>query len=145
MAQLHRSALVMYSAEEMYALVNDVATYPQFLPGCVASRIISESERSMVAEVSVAKAGIHKQFTTQNALVPGREILMELVEGPFRQLHGIWRFTPLDEAACKVALSLEFEFSSRLIETAFGAIFRELAGAMVKAFCQRAKEVYGVR
>lgn len=145
MAQLHRSALVMYSAEEMYALVNDVATYPQFLPGCVASRIISESELSMVAEVSVAKAGIHKQFTTQNALVPGREILMELVEGPFRQLHGIWRFTPLDEAACKVALSLEFEFSSRLIETAFGAIFRELAGAMVKAFCQRAKEVYGVR
>lgn len=145
MAQLHRSALVMYSAEEMYALVNDVATYPQFLPGCVASRIISESERSMVAEVSVAKAGINKQFTTQNALVPGREILMELVEGPFRQLHGIWRFTPLDEAACKVALSLEFEFSSRLIETAFGAIFRELAGAMVKAFCQRAKEVYGVR
>lgn len=145
MAQLHRSALVMYSAEEMYALVNDVAAYPQFLPGCVASRIISESELSMVAEVSVAKAGIHKQFTTQNALVPGREILMELVEGPFRQLHGIWRFTPLDEAACKVALSLEFEFSSRLIETAFGAIFRELAGAMVKAFCQRAKEVYGVR
>ncbi|WP_409420275.1 type II toxin-antitoxin system RatA family toxin [Pseudaeromonas sp. ZJS20] len=145
MAQLHRSALVMYSAEEMYALVNDVVAYPQFLPGCVASRVISQSELTMVAEVSVAKAGINKQFTTKNTLVPGREILMELVEGPFRRLHGVWHFTPLDEAACKVALSLEFEFSSRLIETAFGAIFRELAGAMVKAFCQRAKEVYGVR
>ncbi|GAA4502884.1 SRPBCC family protein [Pseudaeromonas paramecii] len=145
MAQLHRSALVMYSAEEMYALVNDVAAYPDFLPGCVGSRVISHSDHGMVAEVSVAKAGIHKQFTTQNTLVPGREILMELVEGPFRQLQGVWRFTPLDDTACKVELSLAFEFSSKLIETAFGAIFRELAGAMVKAFSQRAKEVYGVR
>lgn len=145
MAQLHRSALVMYSAEEMYALVNDVAAYPDFLPGCVASRIISHSDEQMVAEVSVAKAGIHKQFTTLNSLTPGRQIRMALVEGPFRQLQGTWCFTPLDDSACKVELSLAFEFSSKLVEAAFGAIFRELAGAMVKAFSLRAKEVYGVR
>lgn len=145
MAQLERSALVMYSAEQMFALVNDVVAYPQFLPGCVGSRILSQSPQEMVAEVQVAKAGIHQQFTTRNRLTVGREILMELVDGPFRQLQGGWRFTPLDEQACKVELKLDFEFNSRLVEVAFGTIFRELAGAMVKAFCRRAKEVYGVQ
>ena len=143
MARINRSALVMFSAEQMYHLVNDVASYPQFLPGCVGSQVLEVSADSMVACVDVAKAGIHKSFTTRNQLQVGRSIRMDLLDGPFRQLAGLWCFTPLDDEACKVELSLEFEFSSRLIELAFGRIFTDLVGSMVQAFTLRAKEVYG--
>jgi ribosome-associated toxin RatA of RatAB toxin-antitoxin module len=142
MARINRSALVMYSAEQMYRLVNDVRAYPQFLPGCVASEVLETSPDSMLARVEVAKAGIHKSFTTRNRLTEARSIDMKLVDGPFRSLTGVWNFTPLDEQASKVELALEFEFSSRLVELAFGRIFHELVGSMVHAFTQRAKEVY---
>ncbi len=142
MAQINRSALVMFSAEQMYQLVNDVAAYPQFLPGCVGSRVLDASDSQMTAAVEVAKAGIRHTFTTRNTLCPHERIQMQLVDGPFRRLTGGWHFTPLDSDACKVELALEFEFSSTLVELAFGRIFRELTGAMVQAFSQRAKEVY---
>lgn len=143
MAVINRSALVMFSAEQMYGLVNDVASYPQFLPGCVDSQIQSQGEGTMVASVMVAKGGISKTFTTRNELEPARAIRMALVDGPFRSLVGEWRFTPLDEQACKVELALDFEFSSALVELAFGRIFKELVSTMVSAFTQRAREVYG--
>lgn len=143
MAQINRSALVMFSAEQMYSLVNDVASYPQFLPGCVDSRVESHTGQEMVASVVVAKAGIQKAFTTRNLLSVNRVIAMQLVDGPFRHLSGTWRFTPLDEQACKVELALEFEFNSVVVEMAFGRIFKELVGSMVQAFTGRAKEVYG--
>ena len=143
MAVINRSALVMFSAEQMYGLVNDVASYPQFLPGCIDSQIRSQSAGSMVASVVVAKGGISKTFTTRNQLEPARAIKMALVDGPFRSLVGEWRFTALDEQACKVELALDFEFSSALVELAFGRIFKELVSAMVSAFTQRAREVYG--
>lgn len=143
MAQINRSALVMFSAEQMYSLVNDVASYPQFLPGCVDSRVESHTEQEMVASVVVAKAGIQKAFTTRNLLSVNRVIAMQLVDGPFRHLSGTWCFTPLDEQACKVELALEFEFNSVVVEMAFGRIFKELVGSMVQAFTGRAKEVYG--
>lgn len=133
----------MFSAEQMYRLVNDVAAYPQFLPGCVGSAVLAEEPERMQARVDVAKAGIRQSFTTENRLIANQEIRMQLVSGPFRQLQGAWRFLALDEQACKVELSLEFEFSSKLIEVAFGRIFTDLMGAMVQAFTQRAKEIYG--
>ncbi|CAK2179403.1 coenzyme Q-binding protein COQ10 [Vibrio crassostreae] len=104
--------------------------------------MIESSDSTMVASVDVSKAGISKTFTTSNRLADGAEILMELVDGPFKKLQGGWYFTPLDEQACKVELKLEFEFSSRMIEMAFGKIFNELTSNMVSAFTQRAKQVY---
>ena len=142
MQQVTRSALVMFSAEQMFNLVNDVASYPEFLPGCSGSRVLESSDLKMVASVDVSKAGIGKTFTTANTLVAGREIFMELVDGPFKKLTGVWLFTPLDEQACKVELKLEFEFASKMIEIAFGKIFHEVTSNMVNAFTQRAKEVY---
>ncbi|MCE2573372.1 type II toxin-antitoxin system RatA family toxin [Motilimonas eburnea] len=144
MAQISKSALVMFSANEMFDLVNDVVAYPEFLPGCAGSRILEQTERTMRASVNVAKAGITKTFTTENTLVPGERIIMQLVDGPFKHLKGGWTFTPLDDKACKVALDLEFEFSSKLVEVAFGRVFNELCHAMVSAFSERAKEVYCV-
>ncbi|MEZ9576013.1 MULTISPECIES: SRPBCC family protein [unclassified Vibrio] len=142
MPKVTRSALVSFSADQMFSLVNDVARYPEFLPGCSGSRVIESSDSTMVASVDVSKAGISKTFTTSNRLADGAEILMELVDGPFKKLQGGWYFTPLDDQACKVELKLEFEFSSRMIEMAFGKIFNELTSNMVSAFTQRAKQVY---
>ncbi|CAH8189882.1 SRPBCC family protein [Vibrio aestuarianus] len=142
MKQVSRSALVSFSAEQMFNLVNDVARYPEFLPGCSGSRVIESSEQSMVASVDVSKAGISKTFTTSNVLVTGEAIVMHLVDGPFKTLKGGWYFTSLDEQACKVELKLEFEFSSKMIELAFGKIFHELTSNMVNAFTKRAKQVY---
>ncbi|KJY88067.1 cyclase [Vibrio neptunius] len=142
MKQVSRSALVSFSAEQMFKLVNDVASYPEFLPGCSGSRVIESSGSAMVASVDVSKAGISKTFTTSNELISDEAILMNLVDGPFKILKGGWFFTPLDEQACKVELKLEFEFSSKMIEMAFGRIFNELTSNMVNAFTQRAKQVY---
>lgn len=145
MAQVSRSALLMYSAEEMYQLVNDVNAYPEFLPGCVNANILTNNNNVMRASVKVSKAGISQTFTTENILVNGQSILMNLVDGPFKHLRGGWTFSKLDEQACKINLDLEFEFNSSLVELAFGRIFHELVGSMVKSFSSRAKVVYGIR
>lgn len=143
MPQIERSALVFYSARQMFELVNDVPRYPEFLPGCVKADILQQSDTQMLARLEVKKAGISQQFTTRNTLLKNSQIQMQLESGPFKSLSGGWTFLPLSEEACKVVLSLEFEFSSKLIEFAFGKIFTELTAAMVGAFTQRAKQVYG--
>lgn len=142
MPQMSRSALVPYSVEKMYNLVNDIDSYSQFLPGCVGSRVLNHVNNEMTASVEVAKAGISKTFITHNILQDNKSIQIQLVKGPFRKLMGNWLFTPLNENACKVELYLDFEFTNKLIELAFGRIFKELAGNMVQAFTQRAHEVY---
>ncbi|KQN54841.1 type II toxin-antitoxin system RatA family toxin [Erwinia sp. E602] len=142
MSQISRSALVPFSAEQMYRLVNDVDSYPAFLPGCTGSRVLESSPQQMTASVDVSKAGISKTFVTRNTLTDNQSIQMQLVDGPFRKLSGGWRFTPLSDEACKVELNLDFEFTNMLVELAFGRIFKELASSMVQAFTQRAKEVY---
>lgn len=145
MVKVSRSALLMYSSDEMYRLVNDVHAYPEFLPGCIATNIISNTDNIMHASVKVSKAGISQTFTTKNTLVESRSIVMNLVDGPFTHLTGNWTFTELDAKACKVNLDLQFEFSNTLAGIAFGRVFKELAGVMVKSFATRAKVVYGVR
>lgn len=143
MPQISRSAIVSYSAKQMYELVNDVAAYPEFLPGCVGSRVLSQSATEMVAAVDVEKLGIRKTFVTRNTLVEAQKIGMQLVEGPFRKLTGGWTFSELPNNSCKVELNLQFEFTNKLIELAFGKVFNELAANMVSAFSLRAKKVYG--
>lgn len=143
MPQISRSALVPFSAKKMFELVNDVESYPAFLPGCSGTKILESSEQHMMAAVDVSKAGIRKTFVTRNALTHGCKIDMQLVDGPFRTLAGGWHFIELDADACKVELKLDFEFTNGLVEAAFGKVFKELTGNMVSAFTQRAREVYG--
>ncbi|WP_298441248.1 SRPBCC family protein [uncultured Ferrimonas sp.] len=142
MPEINRSALVRFSAAQMYALVNDVASYPKFLPGCVGSKVLEQAENQMVASVAVSKVGISHSFTTCNTLVENQSISMALQDGPFKALSGGWVFTPLRDDACKVELSLQFEFSSPLVAKAFGRVFSEVAQNMVQAFTERAKDVY---
>lgn len=142
MPRITRSALVPFSAEQMFELVNDVEAYPAFLPGCAGSRVLATDGESMTASVDVSKAGIRKTFTTRNSMVNGQRIDMQLVDGPFSKLAGGWHFTSLDVDACKIELNLDFEFTNKLAEMAFGKVFNELTGNMVKAFTQRARDVY---
>lgn len=137
---MNKSALVPYSAKTMFDLVNDVASYPEFIPGCVATHIRSEDDTHMQASLDISKAGIKHTFTTNNILTAPSRIAMTLADGPFKSLSGGWIFTELDEHACKIELNLEFEFTSRLVELAFGKIFHSLANSMVDAFIQRAKQ-----
>ena len=130
----------------MYALVNDVASYPLFLPWCKSSSVLSESDTEMKASVEIARGPLNKTFTTHNALKQDAQIKISLVDGPFKTLHGSWYFHPLKKAeACKIELDLVFEFDSGLMSIAARPVFTQIANSLVDAFTKRAVEVYGER
>lgn len=143
MTTVHRSALVPYSAQEMCALVADIPAYPKFLPWCGGARVLSQEGEIAVASIAIAYAGVHKSFTTRNRLQAGRSLEMELVEGPFKRLHGMWRFEPLDADGCRISLDLEFEFANRLVALAISPAFTRIANELVDSFVRRAHEQYG--
>ncbi|MDZ7621412.1 MAG: type II toxin-antitoxin system RatA family toxin [Candidatus Competibacteraceae bacterium] len=144
MATIKKSALVLYSAAEMYALVNDVEAYPQFLPWCRSAHVVICGEDELRATIEMAKGGVHKSFTTHNRMQPDRMIDIRLLEGPFKSLEGHWCFDPLRADACKVSLNMDFEFSM-LLRKAIEPVFKQIANSLVDAFCQRAVELYGKR
>lgn len=143
MPVVRKSALVVYSATQMFDLVADMDAYPEFLPWCASAEIISREDDQICGRMVVARLGIRQAFSTCNRFVPGRHIELELRDGPFRKLQGAWTFMPLRADACKVELELDFEFSGKLIDKAFGAVFSQVANTLVDAFCRRADEVYG--
>jgi ribosome-associated toxin RatA of RatAB toxin-antitoxin module len=140
---VERSALVPYTAAQMFALVNDVARYPEFLPWCSGARVEDVALNERVASVSVARGVLRTEFTTRNRLQPEREILMNLVEGPFRSLTGQWRFEAIGERGSRVSFRVEFEFKNPLTAAAFNSVFEALCGTIVDAFVQRARAIYG--
>ena len=142
MQTVERSALVRYTPAQMFALVNDVASYPQFLPWCTASSVQVITPTEIVAQVHVARSVLQTRFTTRNTLVTDRSISMRLEEGPFRQLSGEWRFDPIGDQGSKVGFRVEFEFSNQLMAAALSRVFESVCAAMVGAFVERAKSVY---
>ncbi len=143
MRSVHKSALVRYPAATLFAIVNDIESYPQFLPWCRSARILMREGDIIEAELEVARGGFQKSFATRNYNIPGREIRMTLLQGPFEYLEGIWRFQPLREDASKISLDLEFEMASRLGGLAFGTVFNQICDSMVGAFTQRVKDLHG--
>ena len=142
MKKITRTALLPYSAQQVFDLVNDVNAYPQFLPWCGGAEVVAESDSEMTAKVTIAKAGIKQTFETRNHLVPGHRIQMNLVDGPFKSLRGEWEFKVLDVDACKILFEVEFEVNSGLLNAAIGPIFEQIANTLVDSFCERAKQVY---
>jgi ribosome-associated toxin RatA of RatAB toxin-antitoxin module len=143
MPLVERSALVTYTPAQMFALVNDVGRYPEFLPWCVAARVEDASAGERLATVKVARGLLQAEFTTRNILQQDTQILMQLVHGPFKDLKGLWRFDAIGERGCKVQFKVEFEFKNRLTATAFNAICETLCATIVDAFAQRAQKIYG--
>lgn len=142
---IKRNALVPYTANQMYELVNSIEEYPRFLPWCRESHIINKSDSEMEAKLDIVWSGMHKNFTTRNKLVPNELIEMNLVEGPFRHLEGKWSFTSLGEFGCKIKFELEFELAGQVLDKIFQPIFTHIANSLVDAFCKRAIEIYGKR
>lgn len=143
MKTIHRSALVRYPAMKMFELVDDIEAYPEFLPWCRRSRILRREGDVVEAELEISRGAFQQSFATRNFNVPGREIRMTLLHGPFSHLEGMWRFQPLREDASKISLELSFEMNSRLGALAFGAVFNQICETLVGAFTQRAKQRYG--
>lgn len=145
MKTVTKSVLIWYSPADMYRLVTDVDQYPRFLPWCDRARVVSLDESGMLAEISIAFAGIHQTFTTRNQHVPDRQVAIQLVNGPFSRLDGEWNFLPVGdgaERACRVELTLHYGFSSVVLSKLVGPVFDKIADSMVEAFIQRAKQVY---
>ncbi|KXJ57808.1 type II toxin-antitoxin system RatA family toxin [Neptuniibacter pectenicola] len=142
MAQVDRSALVLHTAEQMFDLINDVERYPEFLPWCAKTEVVSRSDDAVVATLYLAKAGLKYSFTTRNQLKRPVQMTLELVEGPFSSLVGVWDFKVLSDEACKVSLNLQFEFSGKIAAMAMGKVFNQVATTLVDAFVSRADEIY---
>lgn len=138
MSRVHRHALVRHSAARMFALVNDVATYPQRFAWCEDSAVLEQSAQHMLARLDLTMAGLRTSFTTRNALTPPTRIELALVAGPFRHFTGIWQFHTLTEDACKVSLTLDFEVAGLLVGSALALGFTGLADRMVDDFCREA-------
>ena len=143
MAVVHKSVFLGYSAEQMFTLVDQVEDYPIFLPWCGGVEVRSREENQLVATLHINYHGIRQSFTTENVNAAPDSITMKLVDGPFRQLNGVWLFKPLRSDACKIDFELNYEFSNRLIEGVIGPVFNLIANSFVDSFCQRAEAVYG--
>ena len=145
MRDVQRSALVPYSADEIYRLVDDVEAYPEFLPWCTDAEVSKRTKKQVDASLELEKGGVSKVFSTRNKLTPGRRIEMGLLDGPFNHLEGVWLFEPLSETACKVSLDIKYEFSNPVVDMLFGPGFKDILASLVDAFVQRARDVYGDR
>ncbi|MDX1610519.1 MAG: type II toxin-antitoxin system RatA family toxin [Halofilum sp. (in: g-proteobacteria)] len=145
MPRIQRSATVPHSPEAMFDLVNDVESYPKFLPWCRSARVLDQGDGWLRARIDMARGALHHAFTTCNYLERGRRIRVELERGPFRHLEGDWHFEPTADGGCRVSLDLEFEFAGRVLSAMVGPIFNQIASTLVDSFCRRARDLYGRR
>jgi ribosome-associated toxin RatA of RatAB toxin-antitoxin module len=141
--KVSRSALVPYSANQMYALVEDVVAYPDFLPWCIGATLHSRNTEIIEASLEMQRSGIKKSFRTRNTLQPGIAMGIALVGGPFRHLVGDWHFEQLGEDGSKVSLHMEFEFENRMTDTLFGRYFEDTCNSLIDSFTKRAHKMYG--
>lgn len=147
--EIRKSVVVAHSAQAMFVLVNDVESYPKFLPWCASGRVLERDDSSMLASLDMAMAGLHKRVTTRNLLEPNRRVELRLVEGPFSRFHAVWTFDDLGEAAgrpqTRVGFHIAYALAGRLLGMALGPVLSVVADGLVDSFCRRADAVYGRR
>ncbi len=142
MSQLHKSLFVPFSTEQMFRVVNNIASYPDFLPWCGGARVLSHTGNELHAEITIAKGPVNLAFSTKNLITPNESIDMKLMSGPFKHLSGRWLFEPRGERSCQITLSMNFEFNNRLMTMTIGPVFEQIVGSLVNAFKQRANQLY---
>ena len=143
MASVHKSVLVLYSAAQMFALVERSEDYPQFLPWCAGAQALERDGERVVVRVDIDFHGVRAHFTTVNQNLPPENIVVQLRDGPFRRLEGGWQFRELAASACKVEFGLDYEFSSAALAKVIGPVFNYIADSFIDAFVKRAEAVYG--
>ena len=142
MESINKTAVVPFTAEQMYELVNDVESYPAFLPWCCEGVVHRHDTHRMQASVSLAVGAVKQTFTTENTLQPGRRIDVQLVSGPFKKLHGYWLFEPAGENMCRISFQMNFEYKNMIIKLALNKIFQRIGDSLVNSFIERAKAIY---
>ncbi len=142
MSRIERSALVNFSAPQMYSLVNDIERYPEFMHGCSGAEILERGENFLTARLELNKAGTKQAFVTRNELNEPTSMTMKLIEGPFKKFSGRWQFDALKDDACKVTFSLDYEFANPLLGMLMKATFEKVASEQVNCLCERAKTIY---
>lgn len=150
MKHVKKSVLLSYSAHEMYTLVTAVPDYPSFLPWCEKAELLTQDDSGVTARLHLAYGGLRHAFTTRNTQVPGRSVLVALVDGPFSELNGSWNFLPLAlagsmDSASKIEFEMSYAFSNRPLEVVVSPVFDRVANTFVDAFVKRAEQVYGIR
>ena len=144
MAKVEKSVLIERSTHQMFDLVDNVEDYPSFLPWCSQTQVKFRDEIKTVATLHISYLGVKSHFTTENEKKIPLSMNIRLVDGPFRQLEGIWLFKPLSESACKIEFQLSYEFSNKIFEKIIGPVFSQITNTLVDAFVKRANKVYGV-
>ena len=142
MAQVHKTVLINHTAAQMFALVDDVLKYPEFLPWCGGVDLISQDENSTVATLHIAYHGLHQKFTTENHKTYPSLMDIQLKNGPFKHLEGVWKFVALNDEACKIEFMLNYEFANAFLEKIIAPVFSHIANTFVDGFVARADVVY---
>lgn len=142
MAKVKKTVLINHSASRMYALVDDVKSYPQFLPWCGGVDLIQQDEATTVARLHIAYHGLHQNFTTENHKTYPCLMDINLIDGPFRHLEGVWRFIELNDQASKIEFELNYEFANSFLEKIIAPVFSHIANTFVDGFVARADVVY---
>lgn len=143
MTRINKHTKVAYSANQMFALVNDIESYPDFLPWCSGTRVLEQNGDSVTASLSISMGKIKQTFTTANIIHPDTSIIMKLVKGPFKELHGHWQFHDDVNGGCSVSLEMKFEFKNKLVKHTLGSAFKKITDSLVDAFVERARVIYG--
>ncbi len=142
---IFKEAMVAYSPKEMYSLVNDLVSYPDFVPWCVQGEVVSQTEAEMVGRLTFSSLGQRYVLETRNTLEPNKAIDLHLEKGPLSSLEGSWRFQALDGGGCHVCLTLHFQASDALVARLFSPFFQRFSSGLVSTFVRRAEVVYGKR
>ena len=143
MPKITRSALVMFSAQSMYDLVSDVESYPDFLPWCEEVKILEMKSETLDVALVIAKGSVRQVFSTRNRMSHGSIIEIDLIDGPFSKLQGVWNFKALGANGCKVSIEMDFDVSNKLIKTTIGPVFGRVINTLIDAFAERAEKIYG--
>ena len=139
MSTVRKSVIVPSSCEAMFALVDDVESYPRFLPWCAATEVFERTEAVTRARLDIDYHGLKTHISTLNEKEAPSRMGLKFVDGPFRHFTGEWRFTPLGGEGCKVELSMDYAFASATLEKLMGRVFGHIAQTMVESFVQRAE------
>lgn len=141
MREVKRSALVAQPPGRMYALINDIESYPSFVPWCTHARVESRTDTEIVATLGVKRALLHTEFTTRNTLEPERAVHLQLLSGPFSSLEGSWRLTPIGDAGTRIDFEMRFKFANAVMSAVLEPLFENTAGSLVDAFVVRARKI----
>jgi ribosome-associated toxin RatA of RatAB toxin-antitoxin module len=138
MHNIHKSAIVLHPVQKMFQLVDSVENYPQFLPWCGSTQIIERDKDKTIASIEINYKGVRQTFTTKNTKKQNQEMMIKLIDGPFKSLSGQWMFKNLDKDSCQIELKLEYEFSNIILEKLISPVFNMIANTFIDEFIKEA-------